>query len=389
MHIAPTRRSRVLAAAAGLVLALSGCSLVGGSDGGGSGDKADPVASAGAPGAPGAPGTAPGSPSAPGDPSEAAAPAGKPGMVTLAFAGDVHFNERTVPRLNAGAETALGPISKTLGQADIAMVNFESAITERGTPEDKTYHFRAPATALKELQKSGIDVVTMANNHAVDYGPVGLQDSLAAVKNPPIPVVGIGPDATSAYRPWITDVRGTKVAVLAASQVQDITNQRYAAGPAKPGIASALQADRLVKAVKDAKAQAPVVVVYLHWGIEGDKCPSADQKGLAKKLADAGATAVVGTHAHVMQGAGMLGGTYVGYGFGNFLWYGTSPYPDSNDTGVTTLTITDGKVVKEAFAPASVDSRGVPVPQTGAEAKRIADRRDSLRPCTGLAAPPR
>jgi poly-gamma-glutamate synthesis protein (capsule biosynthesis protein) len=283
----------------------------------------------------------------------------------------------------------LGPISKTLGQADLAMVNFESAITERGTPEDKTYHFRAPTQALDAIRGSGVDVVTMANNHAVDFGPVGLQDSLAAVKNPPIPVVGIGADATAAYKPYLTTLRGVKVAVLAASQVQDITNQKYAAGPGKPGIASALQPDRLVKAVKDAKAKADVVVVYLHWGIEGDKCPSADQQGLAKKLADAGATAVVGTHAHVMQGAGMLGGTYVAYGFGNFLWYGTSPYPDSNDTGVTTVTITNGKVAKEAFTPASVDGRGVPMPQTGAEATRITQRRDSLRPCTGLAAPPR
>lgn len=383
MHIAIARRARVLAGAVGLVL-VAGCGLLGGSDGdsdsGGNAAPAGADASAAAPGGPAAPGASE-APVVPGSADPA-------GTITLAFAGDVHFNERTLPRLNAGADTALGPISKTLSAADLAMVNFESAITERGTPEAKTYHFRAPASALPVLAKSGVDLVGMANNHAVDYGPVGLQDSLAAAKNPPIPVIGIGPDAAAAYKPWITEVKGVKVAFLAASQVQDITNQKYAAGANKPGIASALKADQLVAAVKAAKAKADVVVVYMHWGIEGDKCPSADQKGLAKKLADAGATAVVGTHAHVMQGAGMLGDTYVDYGFGNFLWYGTSPYPNSNDTGVTTLTIGGGKVVKETFTPASIDSRGVPMPQSGAEAKRISDRRDGLRPCTGLTAAP-
>ncbi|NUU24958.1 MAG: CapA family protein, partial [Streptomycetaceae bacterium] len=284
---------------------------------------------------------------------------------------------------------ALGPISTTLAQADFAMVNFESAITERGAPEEKLYHFRAPASALSELGRAGVDVVSMANNHAVDYGPDGLADSVAAAKNPAVPVIGLGADAAAAFKPWIAEANGVKVAFLAASQVQDLTNAKYAAGPSKPGIASALTSDRLVKAVKDAKKQAPVVVVYLHWGNEGDTCPDSRQTGLAKQLAQAGATAVVGTHAHVMQGAGMLGGTYVAYGFGNFLWYGTSPYPNSDDTGVTTLTITNGKVVKEAFTPALVDARGVPMPQQGAESARITGRRDSLRPCTGLAAPPR
>ncbi|MGC0415098.1 CapA family protein [Embleya sp. AB8] len=354
------------------------------SDSGGSSDKAKNAADAGPAPAPGGTSAAPGSATAP--PPDKAAPGTE---ISVALAGDVHFFERTVPRLNAGAEGALGPIGRTLADADLAMVNLESAITERGTPENKTYHFRAPAKALTELKAVGIDAVSMANNHAVDYGKVGLEDSVAAVQDPPIGVVGIGKDADQAYRPFIKNVKGVKVAFLAASQVQDITNQLYQAGPNKPGIATALQTDRLVRAVKDAKSQADVVIVYMHWGIEGDKCPSGDQKSVARKLADAGAAAILGTHAHVMQGAGWLGDTYVGYGYGNFLWYGTSPYPDSNDTGVATLTIRDGKVVGEKFTPASIDKRGVPMPAAGAEARRILDRRETLRPCTGLTAAPK
>ncbi|MCZ4123251.1 CapA family protein [Streptomyces sp. H39-S7] len=337
-----------------------------------------------------------GAPTAPADgvPEGSVAPEAKapaaPGTITLAFGGDVHFTERTQPRLTNGmTEPAIGPLSKTLAAADFSMVNLETAITTRGTPQPKTYHFRTPAGALDVLKKSGVDAVSMANNHAVDYGAQGLTDTLAAVKDAPIPVVGIGATQAEAYRPYLKTIRGVRLAVLAASQVQDITNQNWRATATKPGIASALEATKLVAAVKAARKKADVVVVYLHWGTEGQSCPGPEQKSIAAKLAAAGATAVVGTHAHVMLGSGMMRQTYVAYGMGNLLWYGTSPYPNSNDTGITTLTIAKGKVAGERFAPGFVDQRGVPVPQEGAAAKRINDRRAGLRACTGLTAAPK
>jgi poly-gamma-glutamate capsule biosynthesis protein CapA/YwtB (metallophosphatase superfamily) len=337
-----------------------------------------------------------GTPTAPvdGAPEGSVAPEAKvpppPGTITLAFGGDVHFTERTEPRLTNGmTEPAIGPLSATLGAADFSMVNLETAITVRGTPQAKIYHFRTPATALEVLRRSGVDAVSMANNHAVDYGAQGLADTLAAARNAPIPVVGIGANETQAYRPYLKTIRGVRLAVLAASQVQDITNQNWRATATKPGIASALERTKLVAAVKAARKKADVVVVYLHWGTEGQSCPGPEQKTIAAALAAAGATAVVGTHAHVMLGSGMMRKTYVAYGMGNLLWYGTSPYPNSNDTGITTLTIAKGKVAGERFAPALVDQRGVPMPQEDAAARRINDRRAALRGCTGLSAAPK
>ncbi|MFD0257126.1 CapA family protein [Kitasatospora indigofera] len=326
-------------------------------------------------------------------PATTASPTGTPrpeGVITVAFAGDVHFEGRTESRLAVAApEHALGQISQTLTDADLAVLNLETAITGRGTPESKLYTFRTSPKALDALKDSGVDVVSLANNHAVDYGADGLTDTLAAKDASPIPVVGLGRNAKEAYAPYLTTIRGVKVAVLAASQVEDLTNQKWRAGAAKPGIASALDVPALLKAVEQAKKQAPVVIVYLHWGDEGKACPTSAQTGIAKKLATAGATAVVGTHAHTMLGSGMLGNTYVGYGFGNFLWYGTSDYPFSDETGVTTLTLTAaGKVTGESFTPALVDDAGVPQPQSGVAAAAALKRRDGLRGCTGLAAAP-
>lgn len=312
------------------------------------------------------------------------------GSITVAFAGDVHFEGRTEPRLSVKApEPALGPIARTIGEADLSVLNLETAITGRGAPEPKTYTFRTSPKALSVLKDSGVDVVSMANNHAVDFGPDGLTDTLAAKGSSPIPVVGVGHNAKEAYAPYVTTVRGVKVAVVAASQVEDITNQKWRAGADKPGIASALDVPALTKAVENAKQQAPVVIVYLHWGEEGKACPTAAQQMIAKKLAGVGATAVVGTHAHTMVGSGMLGNTYVGYGFGNFLWYGTSNYANSNETGVTTLTVTkDGKVAGETFTPATIDDKGIPQPVSGATAANALKRRDGLRGCTGLSPAP-
>ncbi|MFE5581123.1 CapA family protein [Kitasatospora sp. NPDC056531] len=312
------------------------------------------------------------------------------GSITVAFAGDVHFEGRTEARLSVQPpEPALGPISHTLADADLSVLNLETAITGRGAPEPKTYTFRTAPKALSVLKDSGVDIVSMANNHAVDFGADGLADTLAAKDSSPIPVIGVGHNAKEAYAPYVTTVRGVKVAVVAASQVEDITNQKWRAGADKPGIASALDVPALVKAVESAKQQAPVVLVYLHWGEEGKACPTGAQTAVAKKLASAGATAVVGTHAHTMVGSGMLGNTYIGYGFGNFLWYGTSNYPNSNETGVTTLTLTaDGKVTGEAFAPATIDDKGIPQPVTGATAEAALKRRDGLRGCAGLTPPP-
>jgi hypothetical protein len=315
------------------------------------------------------------------------APAPPTGEFTFAFAGDVHFAERTASLL-ADPATAFGPAAPALRRADLAMVNLETAITTRGDPAPKDFHFRTPARALTALRDAGIDVATMANNHAADYGSVGLSDTLAAIRASRFPVVGIGSDADAAFAPWRTTVHGVKVAVIAASQVRDETLANYSAGPTTPGIASA-DSDRLVSAVRAAKAAGYVVVVYLHWGVEFQSCPNADQRGLADTLARAGAAAIIGTHVHVLQGAGWRpDGAYVAYGLGNYLWW-RSFGNNQDDNGVLTLTFRHARVVAARFAPAHLDERGIPVPATGAEAARINVQWAQVRECAGLAAAPR
>ena len=312
-----------------------------------------------------------------------------PGVFTIAFAGDVHFSGRVRPRLDHNPATVFAQAKAALDKADLTMVNLETALTNGGVPQNKLFHFRAPPLpALTALRDAGIDVATMANNHGADYGTPGLRDTLAAIRKTGFPVIGIGKDADQAFAPYTTTLNGVKIAIIAADQVQDETTlSLFSAGPGKPGVANAYSS-RLITAVQQARRAGYVVIVYTHWGIEYQTCPSADQTSLASRLAQAGASAVIGTHAHVLQGAGWLhNGTYVAYGLGNYLWW-MSFGNNQDDNGVLTLTFHQGKVVRGRFAPAHLDNRGVPLPATGAEKHHIMAEWNGDRSCTDLRATP-
>ena len=302
--------------------------------------------------------------------------------VVLAFGGDVHFEGVLESKLATNATSVLDPIAPVLRAADLAVVNLETAVTSGGSPMAKAFVFRAPATTFAALRGGGIDVASMANNHGLDYGVEGLRDSLAAAKRYRFPIVGIGLDAKQAYRPFRRTINGQRIAVIGATQVlDDELISAWTAGRGKPGLASAKDVPRLVQAVRAARKSSDTVVVFLHWGIELEQCPSADQRTLAKQLVAAGADVVVGGHAHRVQGAGLMGKALVGYGLGNFVWYGTSEL--STQTGVLLVTVDGRRVVGYRWVPARIVA-GVPRPLAGAERRRQLSSWRSLRSCTGL-----
>jgi poly-gamma-glutamate synthesis protein (capsule biosynthesis protein) len=311
-------------------------------------------------------------------------PTGAP--VTLAFGGDVHFEGVIESRLARDPATAIGPIAPVLRQADLAMVNLETAVTTRGTPASKDFTFRAPPSAFTALAAAGVDVATMANNHGEDFGVVGLRDSLAAAAAANFKVVGIGLDADQAFRPHVVTIKDQRIAVIGATQVLDASlAAAWSAGPGKPGLASAYQESRLLAAVRAARQAATTVVVFLHWGKERSTCPISRQRALAPRLVAAGADVVVGSHAHVLVGSGFLDGAYVSYGLGNFVFYARGGL--GAQTGVLTLTVRGRAVTGVRWTPAVI-SGGVPVPLTGAGAQRAQASWRALRGCTGLAANP-
>ena len=304
--------------------------------------------------------------------------------ITLAFAGDVNFARRT-RRLLRHPAAAFGPVSVVLGSADLTAMNLETAVTSRGTPQPKQFHFRITAKAFTAIRAAGIDVVTMANNHVLDYGQAGLADTLAAAKAARFPYVGIGVNARAAWAPYITTVRGTRIAIIGVSQVAELASS-WVATRHRPGEANAINTRRTLAAVRAARKHADIVIVFMHWGTEGQACPDANQLALAPRLARAGANIIIGAHAHTLQGSGWLGRTFVAYGMGNFLWW---EHSYSTATGVLKLTLRPhGRPLTAKFMPAVVSTAGQPIPLHGARARRAARSYARLRGCTGLSARP-
>jgi poly-gamma-glutamate capsule biosynthesis protein CapA/YwtB (metallophosphatase superfamily) len=310
----------------------------------------------------------------------------------------VHFEGRLEP-LQDDPETALLPIAPQLSAADVTVLNLEAAVTERGVPEPKQFHFRVPERMLAAFPAAGVDVLTMANNHGVDYGRDGLEDTLAAIGRSPVPVVGIGADADQAFAPALVDVRGTTVAVIGADQHPDRTTQAWTATDTEPGVASALDPERLLAAVTAARASADVVVVYLHWGTDYESCPNQRQVTLARDLGLAGADVVVGAHAHELQGMGWYpvdraaqgaegpGSVYVSYGLGNFVWW-RSNSEVAVTTGILTLTLEGRATVDARWTPMRIADTGLPVVQTGPDALEGLAYWDQVRACSDLSATP-
>ena len=316
-------------------------------------------------------------------------------QITLAFAGDVHFENHL--SVLADDPTSLSELQSSLGAADLAMVNLETALTEGGSPvPGKPFTWRAHTGALDAVAGAGVDLVTMANNHAVDYGEIGLADTLAAIDSSPIPVIGIGRDESEAFAPEILEVRGVRVAFVSASQVYEETTTYYAAGVGTPGIASALPRDRILQAVRQAREEADVVVAYMHWGLEGYTCPGDEAIASARDLEAAGADVILGDHAHRVNGAGWVGDAYVHFGLGNFVYYlNTEP---AGHTGVLTVTVDvpasdeprpDRPLVTDADWDAMlISGDGIPRRQDAATTARLQQVFETSRDCTPARATP-
>jgi poly-gamma-glutamate synthesis protein (capsule biosynthesis protein) len=306
--------------------------------------------------------------------------------VTLAFGGDVMFEGALRSKLLEDPAAVLAPIAPTLSAVDVAVVNLESAITEGGAAVPKKWNFRTPSVVLDALRAAGVDAVSVANNHGLDFGDQGAADTLAAKAEKQFPVLGIGSNATEAFLPFRVDVRGQRITIFAATDVIDSPYETtWNATDSRAGIASTKDdgLGQLSLQVAAARQDSDTVVVFLHWGVERESCPSPRQQEVAQALTDAGADIVVGAHAHHLQGGGRLDSAFVDYGLGNLVFF--NEQGEYGRSGVLQLTVTGRDVDTYQWIPAHItDGVATPVPP-GPEADAELAHWNELRACTGLA----
>jgi poly-gamma-glutamate capsule biosynthesis protein CapA/YwtB (metallophosphatase superfamily) len=239
-----------------------------------------------------------------------------PPTISLVAIGDLMLARDLVTLMDRyGAMYPFERVAPILADADITVANLEGPFTEGGTPADKKYVFRTPPRDAAGLALAGIDVVSLANNHALDFGPEGLRDTIAALDAVGIAHSGAGENDTAARRPAILAVRGLRVAFLSYAATADAS----AAAADADGVAWGT-ADTIGKDVRRASGQADVVVVSLHAGNEYADEPSDTQQLLAQAAIEAGATLVLGHHPHVLQRWESRGPSFVAYSLGNFVF---------------------------------------------------------------------
>jgi poly-gamma-glutamate synthesis protein (capsule biosynthesis protein) len=239
--------------------------------------------------------------------------------LVLDAVGDITPGEAVGPAVQSlGAAYPWASVGAELRGADLTTGNLEGAITARGTPvPGKTYHFRGPAARLFGAQQyAGFDVLTVANNHALDYGAVGLADTLAAARRAGIATVGGGGNLAAARRRASFEAGGLRVAFLGYS---DIVPFGFAAGASTPGVARADTA-AIAADVRAAKRTHDIVVVFFHWGVELRTAPDGRQRMFADAALRAGAAVVLGAHPHVLGPVTRYPHAVVAWSLGNFVF---------------------------------------------------------------------
>lgn len=315
---------------------------------------------------------------------------GPAGGITVAAVGDVVL-AREDP---AGAFARMAPL---LRAADLRVANCEVPLSNRGMPQHAKHEvLHSSPEMIAGFVAAGFDVVSVANNHSMDYGPEALGETIERLRAHGIACCGAGPDDAAAWRPAVVERRGLRVGFVACASESYLG---YAAHPAKPGIAvirrDALYGpqgvnpddlERLAESLRAARRAAHVVVLCCHWGLGQSRALTVSQRAIARAALRAGAHLVLGHHPHVLQGIQVAGRRAVCFSLGNFVFDLPPPFlgPATRDTMLVIARVDRGGVSRLVVHPARINAVGQPEPLPAGSADFEAAVRHMRRMCGPL-----
>ncbi len=277
------------------------------------------------------------------------------GDVTVVCVGDVMMAHALKPVL--AKKGGLYPFEKVrplLEGPDILFGNLENPVAKQGTKHpDKEFNFLMDPPHAKALARAGFKVMSLANNHILDFGPESLAETRQHLQAAGILGCGAGPNLAEARKPAVLEVRGRRVAFLAYSKTPP---ESFAAGPETPGTAMA-EEQFLKEDIPKAKKENDWVLVSFHWGQEYTDVLDPDQRRLARLAAEAGADLVIGHHPHMIQGVEVYKRKIIFYSLGNFV-FGTR---NSGAEGLLLrVRLSPGQTPRVEVFPLLVDNHQVP-----------------------------
>lgn len=273
--------------------------------------------------------------------------------VTLIFAGDIMLS-RSIGRIMQKRNDWQYPfslIATTTRAADIAIGNLEGPISDRGENQGSIYSFRADPRAVEGLSHAGFDVLSLANNHIMDYGASALLQTMEILRGRGIAFAGAGDNFLEAHAGARVTVRGTRFAFLSYTPfISEYASNRES----RPAVAVS-ELETIKGDILRARTQSDVVIVLVHWGDEYSTKSNAEQRDLAYAAIDAGASAVIGHHPHVVQEVETYRNGIIAYSLGNFV-FDQNFSSDTSEGLMLELSFRDGKVHSQRALPVRFDA---------------------------------
>ena len=302
------------------------------------------------------------------------------GEVTITFAGDILFDDQYAVMARVvqnGGDITYGidpDLINEMQSADIMMLNNEFPYSDRGEPlEDKQFTFRASTSSVSYLHELGVDIVSLANNHAYDYGETAFLDTMTTLDDAGIVYVGAGHNLEEARRPVYYVINNMKIAIVSATQIERLDNpDTKGATDTSAGVFRCWNGDKLLETIREAKENSDFVIAYLHWGTENVEEIDWAQEKQAAEVAEAGADLVIGDHPHCLQQISIVKGVPVAYSLGNF-WFNSKTL----DTGMIKVTLDENGLKSCQFIPC-LQSGSKTVLLYGEEKKRVLDYMQSI-----------
>lgn len=303
-------------------------------------------------------------------------------QVTFAFAGDILFDEaytimyQYVARGSSVEDTFLSGLLERMRSADVFMLNNEFPYSNRGTPtEGKQFTFRANPQHVGILHELGVDLVSLANNHAYDYGNDALLDTFDTLEAADIPYVGAGRNLDEALKPVYLIANDMKIAVVSATQIERNANpDTKEATAASAGVLRCLDSSALLRVIADAKENSDFVILYIHWGTESQEEIDWLQEEQSTAYARAGVDLIIGDHPHCLQKIDVVEGVPVVFSLGNF-WFNSK----TQNTCLVEVTINREGIASMRFAPCKSEECRTRLLE-GAEADGVLNYMRSISP---------
>ncbi len=289
-------------------------------------------------------------------------------LVRIAIVGDILFDRGVREQIErTGVDALLDGVAPLLSGADLALANLECPLSRRGLRAAKPFSFRGDPECASALARAGLDAVSLANNHSLDYGRGALVDTMTALESSGVVAVGAGMTRAEALEPRVFERNGIRIAVLGYC---DLFIEGNTPRDDAPGVATG-DPEALLRAIRSARESSQIVVLLIHWGVEYRDKPTDAQRDLARRAMAAGATVVAGAHPHVLQPIEQTGRALVAYSLGNFVF--DQRRRDGSDSAILMVTVSATGVERFEAVPVVIHACR-PAVAIGEDRERIARR---------------